>query len=133
VTYLSKEEILFINKTWISLFGGIYLEASDNVKNENSFNFLLQAPRQHVFGVELYSSIFEKAATYSFYIIKDHIFCDGNKRAGMMAAFFFLAKNGIKVAEEVSSKRVVNYAERIAECKPTLKNVSMWLKDVSTQ
>lgn len=132
MTYLTKEEILFLNKTWISLYGGTYFEASDNITNINSFCFLLGAPRQEVFGIELYSHVFEKAATYPFYIIKDHIFFDGNKRTGMMTAFFFLEKNGVKVAEKVTSKRIVNYAERIAGCKPSLKNVSAWLQRVST-
>lgn len=129
--YLVKEELLFINKTWISLFGGIYYEASENINNRNSLDFLIDSPKQEIFETQLYKTIFEKAANYPFFIIKDHIFADGNKRTGMVAAFLFLEKNGFKVAEEVKSKRVVNYAERIASCKPNITNVSRWLRNIS--
>jgi len=131
VTYVFVGEILFINKTWISLFGGFYDERSDNIKNHNSFNFVLDAAKQEVFGAQLYPDVFRKAATYLFYIIKDHIFHDGNKRTGMVTAFLFLARNGIKVTEEVTSKRVRNYAVRIAKCKPTIEHVAKWLRRIS--
>jgi len=131
IYYLSKEEIIYLNKIMIDIYGGIYFEGGCNIKNLNSFEFLLAAPKQNIFGKELYHSVFLKAATYLFYIIKDHTFNDGNKRTGMMAAFLFLAKNNIIIREHVNSIMIVNYAERIASCKPTINNISNWLKIIS--
>ncbi|MGD0971532.1 MAG: type II toxin-antitoxin system death-on-curing family toxin [Desulfobaccales bacterium] len=129
--YLTKEQILSINKDMILSFGGAYYEGSFNIKNDNSFGFVLAAPVQEIFGVERHPSIFNKAATYLFYIIKDHIFCDGNKRTGMVAAFTFLDINGIEIRITVNWKRIVNYAERIAGCKPNIEHISKWLKRIS--
>jgi death on curing protein len=129
--YLTKEQILSINKDMILSFGGVYYEGSCNIKNDNSFGYLLSAPNQEIFGIERYPSIFDKAAAFLFYIIKDHIFCDGNKRTGMVAAFTFLDINGVEISNKVNRKRIVNYAERIASCKPRIEHISKWLKRIS--
>lgn len=129
--YLTKDNILFINKDLVSSFGGIYYDGANNLKNENSFEYLLSAPSQNIFGIDRYPNIFDKAATYAFYIIKDHVFCDGNKRTGMMAAFTFLDINGIEISEMVNAKRIVTYAEKIASCKPKIHHISKWLKRIS--
>jgi death-on-curing protein len=98
--YLTKEQIMSINKDMVLYFGGAYYEGSCNIKNDNSFGYVLSAPNQEIFGVERHASIFNKAAAYLFYIIKDHIFCDGNKRTGMVAAFTFLDINGIEISKK---------------------------------
>jgi death-on-curing protein len=129
--YLTKEQIMSINKDMVLSFGGAYYEGSYNIKNENSFGYIISAPDQKVFGVERYPSIFNKAAAYLFFIIKDHIFCDGNKRTGMVAAFTFLDLNGIEISRKVNRTRIVNYAERIAGCKPSIGHISRWLKIIA--
>ncbi|MDD2903146.1 MAG: type II toxin-antitoxin system death-on-curing family toxin [Syntrophales bacterium] len=129
--YLTKEEIISINKDMISSFGGIYYEGICNVKNDNSFQYLINAPAMEAFGVQRYPNIFNKAASYLFFIIKDHIFCDGNKRTGMMAAFTFLDINGVEISAKLNIRRIVNYAERIAGCKPNISNISSWLRNIS--
>ena len=112
-------------------FGGSYYEGISNIKNDNSFGYILSAPDQKIFGIERYPSIFNKAAAYLFFIIKDHIFCDGNKRTGMIAAFTFLDLNGLEISRKVTWNRIVNYAERIASCKPTIEHISKWLKGIT--
>ena len=129
--YLPRDKIISINKDLVLSYGGIYYEGVKNIKNDNSFEFLLSAPNQNIFGIERYPNIFDKAATYAFYIIKDHIFCDGNKRTAMMAAFTFLDKNGIEISGMINTKRIVNYAEKIAGCKPKIGQISRWLKRIS--
>lgn len=52
-------------------------------------------PRQSFGGIEVYPTLAEKAAAYCFLFIKNHVFRDGNKRIGMIAANAFLALNGI--------------------------------------
>jgi death on curing protein len=130
--YLTREQIISINKDMVLSFGGSYYEGICNIKNDNSFGYVLSAPNQEIFGVDRYPNIFKKAAAYLFYIIKDHIFCDGNKRTGMVAAFTFLDINGIEISNKVIQKRIANYAERIAGCKPNIEHISKWLKRIST-
>ena len=46
-------------------------------------------------GVDLLSSVEEKAANLLYYVIKDHSFSDGNKRIGSFLFILFLHKNSI--------------------------------------
>lgn len=126
--YLEKAEILWINKTFILEKGGSYYEADDNVLNRNSFEYMIDASKSIFYGIELYEDIYKKAAVYPFLTINDHIFHDGNKRTGTMAAFLFLAKNGVRIKSVVTSPMIVSYAEKIAEKHLSIRRISNWLR-----
>ena len=40
------------------------------------------------------------AAAYLFHLIQNHPFVDGNKRVGAVAAFVFLALNGLRLSAD---------------------------------
>jgi len=128
VIYLDRAEILWINRTFISVKGGSYYEADDNVLNRNSFEYMIDAPKYILYGSELYEDVYKKAALYPFLTINDHIFHDGNKRTGTMAAFLFLAKNGLRMKTIVTSSMIVSYAEQIAEKHLNIRRISNWLR-----
>lgn len=49
-------------------------------------------------------SVFDLAAAYAFGIIQNHLFVDGNKRTGFLAAYVFLDLNGWELtASEVEA------------------------------
>lgn len=50
-----------------------------------------------MFGEDLYSTIYDKAAAYLFCIIKNHAFNDANKRTGCAATYLFLQANNIPI------------------------------------
>jgi len=51
---------------------------------------------------------YDLAAGYAAGIVHNHPFVDGNKRTGFMAAYLFLARNGIQlVASEVDAVQIV--------------------------
>ena len=67
------------------------------------------------------------AAAYAGGIIRNHPFVDGNKRAGFMSAYVFLALNGLQLtAAEVDVVRVVTLlaADEIDETA-----FAAWLRD----
>lgn len=125
--YLSKEDILFINKEMILQFGGLFI-SGDNIANVNSLEYVLEAVKTKIFTRDLFPTIFDKAAAYAFYIIKDHIFHDGNKRTGMEAAFAFLERNGIFLEDSLSWEEIVSFAISIEEGKAALKEISIWFR-----
>jgi death on curing protein len=49
------------------------------------------------FGVELYPSLFEKAAAYLFFLSRNHAFVDGNRRTAYSTTFVFLLLNGAEL------------------------------------
>lgn len=70
-------------------------EASDLFGRENSekFKALLGNIYQTFGGKELYPSLEEKSAHLLYFVIKDHPFIDGNKRAGSFLFVYFLDRN----------------------------------------
>ncbi len=59
-----------------------------------------------------HKTLFEKAAAYAFFIIKNHPFVDGNKRTGLHCALVFLYLNGIEI--EIDQKELKDFAAILA-------------------
>ncbi|TYB68622.1 type II toxin-antitoxin system death-on-curing family toxin [Nonomuraea sp. PA05] len=57
----------------------------------------LQRPQTSLFGQDAYPDLFVKAAAVLHSIVANRPFVDGNKRAGWLLTYVFLAKNGIEL------------------------------------
>jgi death-on-curing protein len=68
----------------------------------------------------------ELAAAYTFGIVKNHPFVDGNKRTGFLAAYAFLGKNGLDLDAPVQD--VVIVIESWAAGKMTEADLVAWFK-----
>jgi death-on-curing family protein len=89
----SRADIVWLNRILIRNTKGMFVEP-ENLLNAGSLEWVLEAMRYPLFGVDKYPTIAEKAALLAWTIIKNHIFWDGNKRTGMAALEIFLESNG---------------------------------------
>ena len=89
-TYLREGELLELHSRVISLYGGVA-----GVRDHPALASCLAQPQMAVFGRERFPSLEAKAAAYCFFIVRNHPFVDGNKRAGFLAALHFLLVNGV--------------------------------------
>ena len=94
--YLEREDIILINRMTIDQHGGNFVPPN-NLLNENGLEYVIDAVKGEVFGQEVYSKIFDKAAVYMFSIISNHVFQDGNKRTGLGSGLLFMKLNGYKL------------------------------------
>lgn len=93
ISYLSAEDVLAIRDRLAE-------------QHRDSFDILriqqllsaVAAPRQHLFGQELFPTLCEKAAALLVRLIKNHPFWDGNKRIALAATGLFLSRNGYDLA-----------------------------------
>jgi prophage maintenance system killer protein len=88
---------------------------------------ILNQIRQDVYGKELYPSVEEKAANLLYFVDKDHVFADGNKRIAAILFLEFLRKNS-SLRKSDGSLRISNDALAaltllIAESRPDEKEV----------
>src|SRR5580698_3135301 len=97
VSYVSAEEILRLHYQVIADFGGAH-----GVRDVERLKSVAVAPKQAVFGLGQYPSLWDKAAVYLRNIIGDHPFVDGNKRTALTVCGLFLARNGLKLTVEPS-------------------------------
>ena len=57
IRYLTRQEIIEINRRMTLEFGGYFSLYNDNLANENSLEFVLDAPFTEVFGHKRYPEI----------------------------------------------------------------------------
>lgn len=125
--FLTRADILHINKEMTLEFGGLFVEGINNVTNEGSLHFLLEAVRKRIYGRNLYSDFFDKVTAYAYNIIRNHVFVDGNKRAGMGSAILFLSRNGYAISDRYDDEMVM-IGNGIAEGKLSPNQVKSWFK-----
>lgn len=94
VKWLSREAIDLIHEEQIAEHGGL-----PGLKDDNALEAALARPLNKSAYGEM--DIHRLAAAYLYGIVRNHPFSDGNKRTGFLAAYTFLAINGLEfVAEE---------------------------------
>jgi len=93
--YLKIDEVIGINFQMIKKFGGKY-EVRDFLLLDSALN----RPRASFGGVDLYKTLFDKAAALLHSLIMNHAFADGNKRTAISSCSRFLFINGWRVKLE---------------------------------
>lgn len=95
--WILRETVLALHEQLLAEFGG-----SKGIRDEGLLNSALDRPENlFVYGQPTLS---ELAAAYSFGLVKNHPFVDGNKRIGFAIAAVFLQLNGrMLVATEVDA------------------------------
>jgi death-on-curing protein len=99
VVFLTKTEIIAIQKRAIDEFGGLH-----GMRDEGALESAIVAVenRRHYEKADLVGC----AATYGYHIAKAHAFLDGNKRTAAAATETFLIVNDAKL--EVTNSRFAN-------------------------
>jgi death-on-curing protein len=105
------EDLVETNRRHIQRAGGRYYEP-DNLMNQGSLEWVLEAIKYPLFGMDPYPTLAEKAAILAWTVIAGHVFCDGNKRTGMSALQAMIRLNGYQL--NVTDEEIVEVALRIA-------------------
>lgn len=58
--YLTKEELVFINRKTVAIHGGQYIEPY-NFLNESNLDYLIEVVQSEMFGEQLYPTLSDKA------------------------------------------------------------------------
>lgn len=82
-----------------------------------------------MFGKELCPTVYDKAATLGWRIIKGHVFIDGNKRTGIFAAIMTLRFNRVEVA--ASEDELKGVALAIANGEMSIEEFADFLRGKS--
>lgn len=122
--YLSATEILVIHERVVEETGG-----SLGVRDEHLLLSIAKRPRAAFDGVEKFSSIFEKSASYLEAIAMYHVFVDGNKRTAITAASVFLRANGYAVTFPVEESE--KFMLQVVTEKMPIEKISVWLENNS--
>jgi len=126
VHYLSSNEVLLIHAHAIGEFGGSF-----GLMSPGRLESSIAAPRQTMFGEELYPDLFSKAAILFYLLVKNHAFVDGNKRTAALALIEFLERNGYTLS--ATNDELYQFTIDVAVSVLTKEEVEMWIRDKTEQ
>ena len=86
--FLGVSDVVSIHHRAISTYGG-----ERGIRDVNLLESSVYVAQSGSGGSYFHDSLSKMAAAYLFHIVKGHPFIDGNKRAGVMAAYVFLRLN----------------------------------------
>jgi len=122
IVYPTIEQVIDINRRMIDKFGGLFL-GDDNLLNRSALEYILEAISSTIFGIELYTTLKEKACAITYAIILNHVFNDGNKRTGVQVAVTFLESNNVEVNLDDS---IVDLAAEVAAGTKNYNDLLEW-------
>lgn len=104
--WLEERDALAFHQRLLGLDGG-----AAGVRDPGLLASALARPRQlHAYGEK--AGIIELASAYTFGIIRNHPFLDGNKRVGFLLGVLFLEMNGYRftATEEAAAQAILSLA-----------------------
>lgn len=89
--------IVVSKKQTIAMYHALIMETGglDGLRDDGLLESALAAPFQTFDSIELFQSVYQKAARLGYVLVQNHPFLDGNKRIGVHVMLVFLALNGI--------------------------------------
>jgi death-on-curing protein len=121
VRRLTPKQILLIHDELIEIYGG-----SHGVRDENLLESAIYQPYVSYGGVDLYVTIFDKAAALLRSLIKNHPFVDGNKRTAIVSVQIMLEENSYKFSASIDT--TYNFLIDVANKNRSVEQISVWLK-----
>jgi len=122
VRYLSSNEVLLIHDHAIYEFGGSF-----GLMSPGQLEASIAAPRQTMFGEELYPDLFSKAAILFYLLVKNHAFVDGNKRTTALALIEFLERNGYTL--DAANDELYQFTIDVASSVLGKEEAETWIRD----
>lgn len=119
--YLGAKELLVIHSEIIDQTGGLH-----GVGDIHLLQSIIEKPKGHFGGKELYKGIFLKAAVYLQSLVQYHVFLDGNKRTaiGVISRFLFLNGYDLQATNTEVERLILKIATQ--NIKPLI--VASWLE-----
>jgi death-on-curing protein len=120
--YLSLAEILEIHDRIIVISGG-----ARGIRDMRALESAINQPRVTFNRTDLYPDIIAKAAALCFFIVMNHPFVDGNKRAGHAAMEIFLILNGFEIEATIDDQEKIILD--LAAGKVDREQFTVWLNN----
>ncbi len=122
---ITKEIILRLHELSIIEFGG-----AQGIRDEGLVESAIARPYQTFGGVDLYPTVFEKAAAIVQSIIINHPFIDGNKRTGFLAMLAMLSEEGCSLSAK--NDLIYTFVIDISTGTKRFEEIVEWLKANTT-
>lgn len=128
IEYLTREDLLDLHTYVVTRYGGLM-----GIASQDGLGSVLHAPRQAMFGMELYPDVCSKAAVLMYRIIKNYPFVSGNEGTALIALLRFLEINGFALRHDVSNGDLIRLIYALSNSDMDRESLENWLRDNVTQ
>lgn len=122
MNYLTLDEILDLHTYAITRFGGRL-----GIRSQDRLQSALTAPRQEMFGEQLYPDVASKAAVMTFQLLKNRPFAAGNEATALLALLRFLEIN--EAALSVDADRLGAQLQAVMQSHLDRDGLTDWLRE----
>lgn len=120
--YLTKDEVLDLHTYAVTRYGGRL-----GIASQDRLITAIEAPRQHMFGAELYPDLPSKAAAVTFLLLKSRPFVGANETCALLVMLRFLEINGARL--EVSDAELVRIVRSVNLSDLGREGLESWLRE----
>lgn len=121
---LTAKNVIALHKQMIEKTGGSY-----GVRDEGLLESALASPFMTYDQIELFPSVYQKAARLCFGFVKNHPFIDGNKRIGTQLMLILLKKSGIELF--YTQEELIEVILHVADGTIGYEELSTWVLERS--
>lgn len=122
--YLTRDDLLDLHVYAVTRYGGLM-----GIASQDRLQSALNAPRQLMFGAELYPDIQSKASALMFLLIKSRPFVGGNEITALMALLRFLDLNAAELRPEVSDSELFWLVRALNHSDMGKEGLEQWLRE----
>ena len=119
--YLTPAEIIVLHARLIQRTGG-----GEGIISLSMLEAATACPQAIVRGLDLYPTLWDKAAALMESLIQNHPFVDGNKRVGLVAAGLFLERNGYILT--ANNTEALTFTLQVAQSILKREAMAQWLQ-----
>ncbi len=124
MNYLTKEDLLDLHTYAITRYGGLL-----GIQSQDRLQTALNAPRQQMFGAELYPDLCSKAAALIYLLVKSRPFVGGNEVTALMVLLRFLEINGARLRDDVGNAELYRIFRAMNHSELDKDGFESWLRD----
>ena len=124
MNYLTSEELLDLHAYVLTRYGGLL-----GIASQDRLRTALDAPRQEMFGAELYPDLSSKAAAMTYMLIKSRPFVGGNECTALMALLRFLNLNGAALRYDIGHSELFWLIRALNHSDMDKERLESWLRD----
>ena len=122
MNYLTKDELLDLHTYVIARYGGRL-----GIASQDRLTSVLDAPRQAMFGAELYPDLASKAAALAFLLLKSRPFLGANEATALLALLRFIEINHADLGD-VDQAELLQIVRSVNHSKLDRAGLEQWLR-----
>ncbi len=126
--YLTRDELLDLHAFAVERYGGLLC-----IKSQDRLQTVLAAPRQEMFGAELYPDLASKVSVVVYLLVKSHPFMGANDTTALLAMLRMLELNGAALRPEIGPGELAYVFRALNNSDLDKEGLEQWLRESITQ